>query len=245
MTIAIEHDPFILVVAMTADSAREFCVNGFGMNPALIDRIEDGGPSKQPEKYKTGARCWHVYTRNVEREPIKREPIKLVPFKSYRLTRDVNNPTPDRRQKHDWRATEVWKVGKRFYAQTRSFAHGSALDGIEGLSDGAKARLREKESEIWIYTGQYSHQDIGPRDGRYVSIVAALEPVDDFDALMHEIRTEHNVTPAEVLEYAVKHGALTREAIYNAASEIALLQATKDVDEGVALANDAVTGDES
>jgi hypothetical protein len=243
--IAIEHDPFIRVVAMNADGAREFCVNEFGMDPTRIDRIEDGGLASPRDRYKTGARTWHVYTRNVEREL-----IKLFPHKSYRLTRDVINPNPDRRQKHDWRAAEVWKVGKRFYAQTRSFAHGSALDEIEGLSDEAKARLREKESEIWIYTGQYSHQDIGPRDERYASIVAALEPVDDFDALMHEIRTEHNVTPAEVLEYmlananALASGLLARADVYNAAFEVAQLQTREAVDEGVALAHDAaVEGD--
>lgn len=32
----------------------------------------------------------------------------------YRLTADVENPSPDRRQKHDWRALPLWQKGKRF-----------------------------------------------------------------------------------------------------------------------------------
>lgn len=193
----IERDDFLRVVAMSAEGAREFCIHGFGMDPSRIDRIEEGGPSVQPDKYKDGARTWHVYTKQTE----SKSAVVLEEYKTYQLTRDVINPSPDRRQRHDWRALETWKAWTRFYAHTRNFAHGSALDG---LSDEAKLRVSERDREIWIYTGRYSHQDIGPNYPAYALIVSALEPVEDFDALMHEIRAEHNVTPTEVLRYLME-----------------------------------------
>jgi hypothetical protein len=33
---------------------------------------------------------------------------------TYILTRDVQNPSPDRRQRHDWRARETWEQGMKF-----------------------------------------------------------------------------------------------------------------------------------
>ena len=58
-----ERDEFLRVVAMDAEGARRFCVEAFGMDPECIEKIEDGGPSGQPGKYKPGARCWHVYAK--------------------------------------------------------------------------------------------------------------------------------------------------------------------------------------
>src|SRR6185436_5857324 len=57
-------------------------------------------------------------TRTVEEglaiiEKRKAEARKL-PEGFYRLTCDVDNPSPDRRQKHDWRALPTWKKDRRF-----------------------------------------------------------------------------------------------------------------------------------
>lgn len=70
---SIERDPFIRVVAKSADDARRFV----GGND--IERVEDGGPAPPPKDWPAGveyysqhsgplseARVWHVYTTKKE-----------------------------------------------------------------------------------------------------------------------------------------------------------------------------------
>jgi len=55
-----KYEPFVRVGAMSSDDARDFVVREFGVDPARIYLIKDGGPAN-PERYKPGARVWHVY----------------------------------------------------------------------------------------------------------------------------------------------------------------------------------------
>lgn len=64
------YDPFIRIVAMDESGAKEFALRFFGMNPTEIDRIEDGGPARDPDqKYKPGAREYHLYTKSSKKGP--------------------------------------------------------------------------------------------------------------------------------------------------------------------------------
>jgi hypothetical protein len=64
--------------------------------------------------------------------------VNIKPNTTYRLTEDVKNPKPDKRQKYDWTAQPVWKAGMLFRAQ-------------EGHSEG-----------ISIFSGKFSHQNVRP-----------------------------------------------------------------------------------
>lgn len=57
-------EPFIRIVAMDAAGAKDFATGFFGMKSEEIDRVEDGGPARDPDKkYKDGAREFHLYKK--------------------------------------------------------------------------------------------------------------------------------------------------------------------------------------
>lgn len=59
-----QFEPFIRIVAMDPAGAKQFATEFFGMDPKEIDRIEDGGPARDPDqKYKAGAREFHLYKK--------------------------------------------------------------------------------------------------------------------------------------------------------------------------------------
>lgn len=67
-TLEIEREKFIRVVSMDEKSTYEFCRAMFGFRPSDIEKIVDVGPvdMSQPyyrEKYRDGARHFHVYTK--------------------------------------------------------------------------------------------------------------------------------------------------------------------------------------
>ena len=58
----IERDPYLSVVAMSAEAAKDFAL---GVGEIL--RVEDVGPA-DPKRHKKGARRFHVYTKSAVRE---------------------------------------------------------------------------------------------------------------------------------------------------------------------------------
>ena len=61
----IERDPYLSVVAMSAEAAKEFAGKALGVGEIL--RVEDVGPA-DPKRHKKGARRFHVFTEPAERE---------------------------------------------------------------------------------------------------------------------------------------------------------------------------------
>lgn len=123
--------------------------------------------------------------------------------KTYRLVRDVINPTPDRRSS-DWRDQPVITAGT--------------------LIRGGRPWTGPGPAHPTIYSGQYEHQDLisgeSQRGDLYDRIVAALEPVDDFRAFLHEMSAIYGAGAAELLEEIENTGAISRGHIREAAKAI-------------------------
>lgn len=58
----IEHDPYLTVSSMTEDDCAAFVESLFGIPRERIERIEDHAPAVG-DRYKPGARIFHVYLR--------------------------------------------------------------------------------------------------------------------------------------------------------------------------------------
>ena len=69
MTMAAKFEPmpYLTVVAMDRQGAIDFSHRMFGLRPNQIDRVVDMGAAGRPEKYKPGARIWHVYQKEVSK----------------------------------------------------------------------------------------------------------------------------------------------------------------------------------
>jgi len=84
-----------------------------------------------------------------------------LPPGAYLLSRDVRNPRPDRRQRHDWRVEESWKEGRRFVVKTNSYGdHGTILACVASNC-------------------QYTTQDLVEGDPAWGVLVPALVPDPD------------------------------------------------------------------
>jgi hypothetical protein len=57
----IEHEKFIRIVSMDHESARKWAIDFFGIPEDQIKLVEDAGPAKPADKYKEGAREFHIY----------------------------------------------------------------------------------------------------------------------------------------------------------------------------------------
>lgn len=119
---------------------------------------------------------------------------------TYRLRRDVNNPSPDRRYRNDWRSQPVWRAGTLFVV-------------VELQGDVRELRCRE---------ARYSHQslvDVIDDLGRFARIALALEPVEERPS-DYLARQGYESWAAEVLDRLVKDGALTMARVELALSEL-------------------------
>lgn len=86
----------------------------------------------------------------------------------YRLTRDVENPQPDRRQKHDWSAEVVWKKGLLFYVRPSNRAY----DYVR----------------IELVGHRWRSQNIAAHGEKGQALIPALVFIaEDFDCVMHRL----------------------------------------------------------
>lgn len=128
---------------------------------------------------------------------------------SYRLSRDVQNPTPDRRHKDDWSKWPMWKAGTEFLAIEQS--RDLPIDDPD-LSEEQRAKLRAVDRYVTL-------RMVGPRfaslyergpghEEQYRALVDALEPsVESFDAMFERLhaRSEH------FARWLLESGRLDRE----------------------------------
>ncbi len=105
----------------------------------------------------------------------------IIPAGSYRLSRSVKNPTPDRRRTRDWRALAIWSEGEEFIVreQRRDLA---GLD-LARLPDDKRARV---EATMLYTVVEMVGQDhpclhrVGPGNAeQYAALAAALVPTEE------------------------------------------------------------------
>jgi hypothetical protein len=85
----------------------------------------------------------------------------------YVLSEDVENPSPDRRQKYDWRAHAVWRKGDRFDVVTRMEYGWPDRDELV-----ESTRLQRCQAHASLY-------QFGPGCEGWELLAAKLTPVDE------------------------------------------------------------------
>lgn len=121
---------------------------------------------------------------------------------TYKLSRDVQNPHPDRRTRHDWRKAPIWKAGTEFVIRTCSYGDFDATEITSGRYTHQSLLVREAESE---------EDRIAPRE-----LLGALEVVTVKD--LQQALREANL--GEFLLFGVdrlvRDGKLTTEQVVEA-----------------------------
>ncbi len=102
---------------------------------------------------------------------------------TYVLSRNVHNPNPDRRKRHDWRAVPVFRAGQEFLVVD---LWNEALEDMLGpAADEASARARRLWTAIQLVGARWSHQDVKPKDELYAVLEVALAPAaESLDAML-------------------------------------------------------------
>jgi hypothetical protein len=126
----------------------------------------------------------------------------------YRLTRDVVNPKPDRRQRYDWKAQPMWQAGALFYVRTETH---------EVFNDVTPLVVTT------ICTGPYDSDRTRLDDVRIAEIIPALEPVpvDSVAMLLHynehvEVSAAGDGFLPEAMQLLVDSGKLTLDDVREA-----------------------------
>jgi len=116
---------------------------------------------------------------------------------TYKLTRDIKNPKPDRRVKEDWRAHPVWKAGTEFLVQP--LLHKERDDEPTSLC-----------TKIVKVGHRWQHEYLGPANAaQYAALEAALEPCAASDDAFF---TEHYIDSA-FGRWLLHSGRLSRELL--------------------------------
>jgi hypothetical protein len=107
-----------------------------------------------------------------------------IPPGSYRLTRDVANPWPDRRYNRDWRKLPVWEKGARFTVRELRRMGDRHLNEMAGDLEPtllANLRARDRYTVVELAGDRYpSLHRVGPGDReQYAALGAAFEPSDE------------------------------------------------------------------
>jgi len=134
-----------------------------------------------------------------------------IPPGTYKLARDVQNPTPDRRHTRDWRKMPVWNQGSRFVVkEQRRMGDKHLAEVTAGLDPDVVAELRAKDRytvvELAGSRWPGSHR-IGPGDEeQYAALAAALTPCEEsLSQFMTRIDCESGF-----VEWLVENDKITR-----------------------------------
>lgn len=118
---------------------------------------------------------------------------------TYKLSRDVQNPAPDRRFKRDWRFVPTWRAGAEFIVTEWSRETDSvfeALDERGELTPERRAAIIEsaRYATIRAVDSPYSHYEIGPgNEASFEALSAALVPVEEsIDAMFARLSVRSN-----------------------------------------------------
>ena len=104
---------------------------------------------------------------------------------TYKLERDVENPSADRRVKRNWTALPTWRAGCEFLV----VLHERDLDAslLAELPEEVREKARTSMHYVTIHLvgHRWSHHAIGPgHDEQYAALVAALVPVEESNEAM-------------------------------------------------------------
>jgi hypothetical protein len=129
----------------------------------------------------------------------------------YTLSRDVANPSPDRRQKYDWRVRPTWTAGTEFYVETERFAERAGM------------------LVMTLSHARFSHR-LYEHEAKFMLLAAALVPV-----AMTPVQRLHVTFLADgspraypVLERLVRDGVVTIEQVQ---ATLAAMNAEYDAEE--------------
>jgi hypothetical protein len=138
----------------------------------------------------------------------------------YRLTRDVKNPTPDRRRVRDFWALTEWKAGML----------------VRAFED----KHTNPRRPHWRLSTRKFYGDVcdTAEGGSFEALVAALEPERSLEATLYAARESTAIVfPEEILQLLIDEGPLTLEMIDAA---VVVLIERNDADN--AAASEATTG---
>lgn len=109
--------------------------------------------------------------------------MKTLEPGTYKLSRDVKNPTPDRRFKNDWRFRPEWKAGTEFLVVGKTHDMLTEEDVANlNVTEEQRAKIRRKVQyvAICLVGHRWAHDSIGPgQDEQFAALADALEPCDE------------------------------------------------------------------
>lgn len=135
---------------------------------------------------------------------------------TYKLTRDVTNPKPDRRKTSDWRAKPMWPEGTQFIVKERRYDledAGLSAEDRAKISDEERAVIETKmiTTEIHLVGSRWSHMNVreNAEAEQHAAISAALEAIEESHAAMF---TRLGVPSEYFTRWLVESGRLTPSA---------------------------------
>jgi len=129
--------------------------------------------------------------------------MKIENGKTYRLTKNIINPFPDKRVKHDWRKAPVF---------------------IEGLRLTGRVIQYKDESAPWesLHTlGGYAFQDVLLTSQLGKMLLENIEPIEDEISLLNEMGIKHSVTAEEILLRLLEDNLVSREQVREVSAKMA------------------------
>lgn len=124
---------------------------------------------------------------------------KLEPG-TYRLRIDVENPKPDRRQRHDWRALVKWEKGMVFRVRFDPYLKSPDANDVDAL-------------ELWH--GRYPHMSFSSwREGFWELLAPYLDRIDETPSQWMRREHGHDAgAPWGILDMLVAEGRLTLDDV--------------------------------
>lgn len=112
--------------------------------------------------------------------------MKTLEKGTYRLTRDVKNPHPDRRVKRDWRCVPVWEKGEKFHVEQWNPDQVNVVRRIDG----------------------YNYQEMSVHNGDLCELIESLERVEETPSEYLK-RRRNDRGALEMLDWLVANGKLS------------------------------------
>lgn len=117
----------------------------------------------------------------------------IVPGRTYRLTKDIVNSHPDKRERDDWRAFPVWKAGLQII--------------------GSYQNVRPLGTTRPTFFHKYHFMEVDEFDPKWPELLANLEPVETVESFLQEISEVFSVDPTEILSHIIEQRLITREQV--------------------------------
>ncbi len=137
--------------------------------------------------------------------------MNLIKDALYILAKDIANPKPDRRERHDWRKNVEIKAGLKFRARLLTYDEETTaqLIQIPGFSVDLKWFRLEP-----AFSGTWSHQTVSHHDPLFAPLVEGLVLVPaKLTDMLREANEKKFVSSKDLIEHMVKTGRLKLEEL--------------------------------